>query len=141
MRTLFLLTMALLGTSAIAAPVPKELKKQQVSIVGVWKLESVMISGTAITVSADDTVWAIDENFTLIRSSGLKESAQNKTQLKFDTTTNELDWPVDGSVLLGRSEVSGDKLTISLGMKNLPRPAKLEPNAQNYVWILRRAEK
>ena len=138
MRTLFLL--ALFSAAATAAPVPKEIRKQE-KLAGLWKLESVTISGMASTVGANDTDWTFGENATLIRSSSQKEAAQNKIQLTIDTTTKELEWPSGGSPYLGRYEISGDRLTICLSMQNVPRPVKLEPNAQNYVWVLRRAEK
>ena len=131
MRTLYLLTMALLCKSATAAPVPKELRKCR-EIVGVWKLESATLTGVAN--DASETDWAISENFVLTLSG-------RRTQLKIDTATKEIDWSMGESILYGRYEVSGDQLTISLSKKNLPRATSLEPNKQNYVWVLRRAEK
>ncbi len=138
MRTLFLLSL-LLCTTATAAPVPKELKKQG-SIVGEWKLESVTVGGTASSVGPDDTDWKIDENFALTRSNSTKSRPWGN-QLKIDTATKELDWPSGIVTFLGRYEVSGDQLTICLGLKNLPRPTNCEPNAGNFVWVLRRAQK
>ena len=137
MRTLLLLAMALLGTSATAAPVPKELKKQQGSIVGFWKLESAVIFGTAC-VDADETDWTFDENSTLTRSNSQNGPQTRLVQLRIDTMTKEIDWPK--LTFLGRYEVSGDRLTICVGTGNL-RPTTLEPNEDNYLWVLRRAEK
>ena len=136
MRTLCLLMMALLGTSATAAPVPKELKKQG-SIVGRWKLESATIGGVPPTVPSSETYWTIDKNF------GLKYHAQTPAiQLKIDPTTNEIDLPSDESSFLGLYKVQGNELTIvCVSGMNLPRPKTFEPNADNYVWVLRRAEK
>ena len=139
MRTLFLLAMSLLCSVAAAAPVPKELKKQE-KLVGLWKVESVKIGGMDSNVGANDTDWSIDETFTLIRSGTLK-AAIPTIELKVNTATKELDWPSGGQLYLGRYEISGDRLTICLSMQNFPRPAKLEPNAQNYVWVLRRTQK
>lgn len=141
MRTLFSLTVLLFCTSANAAPVPKELKKQG-SIAGVWKLESVTFCGLAMEVGADDvTDWRFDENFAFTRR-GRQEDPQMPTQLKIDTTTKEIDWPMGESTLLGRYEVSGDRLTICLGTADHPpRPTGVEPNENNIVFVIRRAEK
>ena len=90
MRTLYLLTMTLLCTSVPAAPVPKELKKQQVSIVGSWKLESAMVHGVATEIYANDTDWTIDQKHGLIRSGDQKvrKVPTNHSQLRIDTATN-----------------------------------------------------
>ncbi len=130
MRTLFLL--ALLCTSATAAPVPKEVKKQE-RLVGAWKLESVTFGGVANEVGATETEWKIDENFALTHN-------YIQTQLKIDTVTKEIDWSMGESILRGRYEVSGDQLTICLSKKNLPRATTFVPNEKNFVWVLRRAE-
>lgn len=138
MRTLCLLT--LLCSAASAAPIPKELKKRD-GIVGVWKLESIKIFGKASSVDANETEWTIEENFALTRS-GSQKGPQHQirlTQLKIDTATKAVDWPK--SEFLGRYEVSGDQLTICLSMPDNPRPTTLEPNANNYVWVLRRVDK
>ena len=139
MRTLFLLTMVLVGSSATAAPVPKEVKKQEV-LVGLWKLESVSIGGKADTVGANDTDWIFDENFALGRT-GKQKGPYVSTKLKIDPVTKDLDWPGPGLPYLGRYEISGDRLTICLSMPNIARPVDLKPNATNFVWVLRRAEK
>ncbi len=131
MRAVTLL--AMLCTSATAAPVPKELKKQG-SIVGVWKIESFSTGGVANEVGDTETEWTIDENFALTHNS-------IRTQLKIDTVTKEIDWCMGISILCGRYEVRGDRLTICLSKKNLARQTTLVPNPSNFVWVLRRAEK
>ena len=133
MRTLFLLTMAMLGNTAAAAPVPKELR-HPVSIVGLWKLESFTTGGDASEVVATETEWKIDKNFVFTRN-------LIRTQLKIDVATKEIDWCMGESTLCGRYEVSGDQLTICLSNKNLPRQTTLVPNPNNFVWVLRRIEK
>ena len=140
MRTPFLLAMALLCSSATAAPVPKELKKRD-RIVGLWKLQSATLRGLPSEVGANDTDWMIDENFGLTRSGNYEVAKLSTlpTQLKIDTAPNEIDWPE--STFLGRYEIRGDRLTICLNEKGLPRPNTFVPNTQNFVWILRRVEK
>ena len=139
MRTHFLLTVALLCSSATAAPVPKELKKQG-SIVGRWNLESRTIRGRPFSLDDDvQPYWTIDEKFAL--TSGDKKGPSGVTQLKIDTATKELDWPTAASSLLGRYDVCEGRLTICLSEANLPRPTTLEPNENFLVYVLRRAEK
>ena len=131
MRTL--LSLALFCTSATAAPVPKELKKQG-SIVGVWKLESFTTGGDASEVVASETEWKIDKNFVFSRN-------LIRTQLKIDAVTEEIDWSMGESTLYGRYEIRGDQLTICLSKKNLPRQTTCVANPNNFVWVLRRIEK
>ena len=140
MRTLSFLTMAMLCSSATAAPVPKELKNPE-RIVGMWKLESHTSGGTE---NADpwDTDWTIDENYILTRRSCSKKVLHIPNRLKVGAATGEIDWPTPVSTMyLGRYEVNGDQLTICLSMVGLPRPTGIQPNEKNIVWVLRRVEK
>ena len=136
MRALLLL--ALFCTSAAAAPVPKDVNKER--LVGLWKVKSVTLNGEAQKVNFNDTNWTFDENFALTRA-GTLTGTHHPTQLKVDATTRELDWPVGSDMWLGRYEVKGDQLTICLSTKNRPRPTTLEPDVNNYVWVLNRGDK
>ena len=141
MRAIFLLVM--ICTPATAAPVPKELKKQQ-SLVGVWKVESAAIGGKAVGIDPDETDWTIDEQLVLIRQGRntiQKANPVNRIRLKIDKVSKEIDWTSSLRTDLGRYELADDKLTICLCMNYLPRPTGVDSNEKNYVFVLRRAEK
>ena len=136
MRTLLAFT--LLGVSALAAPVPKELKRSKID--GPWKVESLQLFGNAPAFDENDCYWTIGEDGALTRRGILNKDVPvaSTVRLTFDFATNDFEYRDPSTVFLGKFELSGDTLKLCLAKQGGERPSAVAPGASTYLWTLKR---
>ena len=146
-RTLALLV--LLSTAfAVAAPVPKGVKKKEASLEGDWRLEAEERDGKAGQRTGTHNLWRVtDGQMTLI--------AENNPQgQKKEYPTALVTAPVDGTSLRtfdytvlenkyqrnGVCELDGDTLKIAFGKTPTTRPDKLTSENGGYLYTFKRVQ-
>ena len=134
-----LIVLAAFCWSAVAAPVPKEVKRCD-AFAGTWKLTKNVIDGRPLDDPENDVFWTIDEKHALTLRIAAKKDAPPPapramkigwvvtsaspalTQLLFKPTRNEIDYQCGDMTRMGRYELRGDILIIGLGLPGSGRP-------------------
>lgn len=115
-----LLAAALFAPALPAAPVPKELRKPSPKLDGKWKVVGYESNGRPITTSSIlNQTWAFDGDQLAITRTPLGKAAvtpaATKITVRADARTKDFDYVMPtGTTRLGRYEVAGDTLTVSL---------------------------
>ncbi len=133
-----LIVLAAFCWSVVAAPVPKEAKRDPFA--GTWKLTKNVIDGRPLDDPENDVFWTIDEKHGLTLKVTAKKdaappapramkigwvvtsAAPTSTQLQFDTARNEIDYKIGEMTRMGRYVLRGDTLIIGLGLPGSGRP-------------------
>ncbi len=138
MRLFAILALAVIACPLHAAPVPKELKKDQ-TLQGTWKVESIVIFGQP---SAENLYWTIDTEGNLIRHSDpiAPANAARTIVLKQDLATKSLDYLAGHMTFLGVYRLGGDTLEFCLAKQGEARPAAIEATPRTYLWTLKRVK-
>ena len=138
MRRLVILILAISAGRLDAAPVPKELKQNE-TLQGVWKVESLVIFGQP---SAENLYWSIDADGNLVRHSDpvAPANAARSIVLKQDRTAKDLDFCTRYMTFLGTYRLRGDTLEFCLAKQGEARPAAIEATPATYLWTLKRVK-
>ena len=138
MRRFALLIAVFFPMTLSAAPVPKELKRDE-RFEGSWRVEKLIISGKE---SQEQLIWSIDAEGACIRHGGPVPAATTARpiQLKFDKATKDLDYIQSNMVYPGKFRLVGDTLEISLNNQGGARPPGVDPATSTYVWTLKRVK-
>ncbi len=152
-----LLILFVLGTTAVAAPVPKELKRDP--LVGKWNLRTMTFDKESIDRTSDGVVWNIDVVHALTVSVDksaaevpvaavraplgwvLTSNGPSSAQLRFDSAHSNIEHGTGHLASAGTYSLDGDTLTICLGFPGRPRPNTIDDSEQAMVWILKRVAK
>ncbi len=131
---------------ALAAPGPKDAKKDPPSIVGVWVIDSVSAGEGVARVQppAATTIYTADGKFEYRTTKGEKYRSgtytvdPKKNPAEIDLTGEA----APGVVRPGIYKLDGDSLTIGLGNPGV-RPTAFEdaPGAAMYLYVYKRAKK
>ena len=153
-----LIVLAAFCWSAVAAPLPKEVKRGD-PFAGTWKLAKTVINGRPYKDTEHDVFWMIDEKHEVTLNVTAKKdapppapkpmpigwvmttAAPTSTQLQFDTARHEIDYKCGDNVQPGRYEVSGDTLTIVLSLPGSTRPGTVRDTENTRSWMLERVAK
>lgn len=135
---------------ALAAPVPKELRKPAQQLDGKWKVTSYEVNGRLSTAtSVLNQTWAFDgEQLAITRppvGKGAAIPVATKVGIRADARTGEFDYIfTTGTSRLGRLEIRGDTLTINMALNtgvNGERPANLDGGLNTLKYTFKRADK
>jgi hypothetical protein len=139
MRTL--IAFVVLCAPAVAAPVPKELRKE--IFVGNWKLVSVRL-GLQQPIRFKEITWTIGEDESLTESPLTYKDEVKLTppqKLIFDPKNGELDVVLLDQEWLGIYRIEGDWLTICLQRKHKGRPDTIKASETTRIITLRRVSR
>ena len=141
MRTLVVL-MVMVAT-AVAAPVPKELKKNDLNrIAGTWALTG-SCSGAGAVSPPDGSVWKFeaDGKATIIRKAG-DEAAGIKFAIDATASPKSFDWICPWGEWYGVYELTGDTFTIYIRGKSdtQGRNTELKPGNGVEMYSFKRIE-
>lgn len=135
MRGIALLLIAVSASASHAAPVPKELKKDE-KIQGTWKVESLVNHGKP---STENLYWTISAEGNLCRHESLADPRTGgNVILKQDRATMSLDYVAGQTTYFGIYRLRGDTLEFCLSDSGAERPATIEATPKNYLWTLKR---
>lgn len=130
----------------IAAPVPKEVKKED-RFEGTWQIESVNAFGRVVQFNgANNQHWTLDAEGNMKSHQGpaVPDGAKSFIQLAFDpklktveykyTNGNNINYP-------GVYELVGDSLKVCCNLRGTgTRPANTDPAMDSYIWTLKRVK-
>ncbi len=138
MRRFAIFFSAVFAGQLSAAPVPKELKTNDV-IQGTWKVESIVIFGQP---STEHLYWSIDASGNLDRHSDPVPPANTVSSiiLKQDRAIKTLDYCSGQLTFLGTYRLRGDTLEFCLAKQGEARPAAIEATPATYLWTLIRVK-
>lgn len=135
-----LLALLLLALPALAAPVPKGVKKQNDAdlILGRWKCEAAFSGETEVVGSHKNDVWTFapaGEKSHQLTPTGTRYSLD----YSFPTPgERQMNLACNGNPYLGVYELDGDKLTIAF--RSQQRPATLDKAAGVFHFTFRRED-
>ena len=146
MKRLALFLFAFATPPLLAAPVPKELKKEM-KIEGTWKMVSCDCFGNPARLNADQH-WTFDAGLNMTPHLGSKPApdAVSGSQLLIDAAADpkRVDFKSadDPIVRPGIYELSpdGNTLKLCINQNNADRPTAVEPGKNVYLWMLQRAK-
>lgn len=138
MRLFAAMLLACSASASRAAPVPKELKKDE-KIQGTWKVESLVNLGRP---STENLFWTIDADGGLSRHTDLAAPGDGPRSvvLKQDRATKALDYVSGNLTYFGLYRLNGDTLEFCLANQGQERPAAIEAKPTNYLWTLKRVK-
>ena len=121
-----------------AAPVPKELKQNE-TLQGTWKVESIIIFGQP---SSENLYWSIDADGKLDRHSDpvAPADAVRSIVLKQDRAAKSLDFCTGNLTYLGTYRLRGDILEFCLAKQGEARPIAIEATPATYLWSLKQVK-
>ncbi len=133
-----LMLFAICAGAAPAAPVPKELKKEE-KLQGTWKVESLVNLGNP---NPANEYWTIDADGNLSRHPDLAALANSRPSivLKQDRATKSLDYVSGQLTYFGLYRLQGDTLEFCLANQGQERPMAIEATPNNYLWTLKRVK-
>ena len=154
MRTL--ISLALICSTAIAAPVPKELKRDP--FVGKWSVKQTCYNGRKTAWVEGCVFFDINNNYVLTTSFA-KPAVDNSAvvalslnmafaiaitfdgkpiQLEFDPAQKDIEFGTTAGnrALVGKYNLEGDTMTICLSLHGFPRPSTIEARENTIVWTL-----
>lgn len=143
-RLLALVCLVVSAAFSVAAPVPKEVKKDD-KFEGTWKIESLNAFGRVVQFGgANNQHWTLDAEGNMKTHQGpvALEAAKSFVQLAFDpklktveykyTNGNNINYP-------GVYELAGDSLKVCCNLRGTgTRPANTDPATDSYIWTLKR---
>lgn len=144
-----LLPLLLAAPLAVAAPVPKELRKAALPLDGKWKVTAYESNGRPVNSTVIlGQMWAFrGGELAITRTTAVKGAAglpPNKVGVRADAKTGEFDYVfATGTVRLGRYEIRGDTLTVCLSLSTGPmseRPANLDGGQGTLRYTFKRAD-
>ncbi len=153
-----LLTILFLGSTAVAAPVPKELKKPD-PFADKWNLRMMIIGGETIDLTGDGVSWNIDRDhvYTVTVAKPVEKipvaamnppmgwivtsTSAEPAQLRFDTALSNIEYGTGSQTRAGKYSLDGDTLTICIAVPGSPRPEKIERSKRSTTWIFNRVAK
>ena len=138
MRLLALMLIAIGSAASPAAPVPKELKKDE-KIQGTWKVESLVSLGRPAT---ENLFWTIDADGGLSRHADLAAPGNGlrPVVLKQDRLAKSLDYIAGNLTYFGLYRLDADTLEFCLANQGQERPTAIEATQTNYLWTLKRVK-
>ena len=134
----------LFATTAVAAPVPKEIRTAP-SHVGRWQRVERDPNGLAKFVRTGQT-WIVNADCDVaFHEQDYRGPVGTPTErLAFDPKTGQVDQSRAGGggpIRTGRYKIEGDLLTINLNnVSGAPRPEGFTPGNGSTLWLLRRVE-
>jgi uncharacterized protein (TIGR03067 family) len=137
----------LLAGSALAAPVPKELKKidDKVAIVGTWVLASANVNGADVArYDPDHSVkFSADGRSSFLYGKGGSEEPYDKFVVDTAASPRTVTWLKDTTTAINPRpyEFRGDKLVMATRAGGGKEPTSLEPGPGVIVFVYERAEK
>ena len=146
MKLFAALALFALPISLLAAPVPKEVVKEE-KTEGTWQLESLLAYGRPINFGAGNRQhWTIDAEGHVINHQGPvpPENARKAIQLVFEPKARAVDYKYtngQNTSYPGMYELTGDTLKISCNLKGTGvRPTTVDAGPDVYLWTFQRAK-
>ena len=140
------LAVLILGPALFAAPVPKEVKKEE-KTEGTWQLETQLAYGRPINFGANSRQhWTLDAEGHVINHQGPvpPENARKAFQLVFETKSKAVDYKYtngNNTRYPGMYELSGDTLKVCCNLKGTGvRPTTVDAGPDVYVWTFQRVK-
>lgn len=143
MRIAALLLLAISST-LIAAPVPKEVKKEE-KTEGTWQLESLSAFGRPAGLGGIQ-YWTLDAEgyVTTHQTPAPPENAVKHLQLAFEPKTKAVDYKYtngNNTGYPGMYELDGDTLKICCNLKGTGvRPTTVDAGSDVYLWTFKRVK-
>jgi uncharacterized protein (TIGR03067 family) len=130
-----------LAPLALAAPVPKALKRADAAaIVGEWEVTAATYGGDDYP-SAVGTKWTLKDDGTAVRDRPNQGLATAKFEIDPKADPKAFDWHTgEGFTFLGVYELDGDTFKVCL-RADAARPTKLTDTRGSYVFEFKRREK
>jgi uncharacterized protein (TIGR03067 family) len=154
MFRLALVALALASAAAVAAPVPKDLKKKEAKLDGTWEVVEYHSNGVKVN-SAAAIKWVIDgQNLTIERNNpkggiAVRPATVTYTLVKpdggaanaLDYTYNYTNGAIPSRAMPGVFELDGDSLKFCWTTNvNGERPAECAPAQGNFLYVFKRAD-
>lgn len=145
MSRLLAIALVALSSSLLAAPVPREVKKEE-KFEGTWQIESTVAFGRLVNVGAANQHWTLDAEGNMKSHNGpvVPENARSYIQLVIDPKAKTLDYKYtqgNNPIYPGTYELTGDTLKVCCNLKgNGSRPTTAESGPDVYLWTLKRVK-
>jgi uncharacterized protein (TIGR03067 family) len=146
MKRLAALALLALPSLLLAAPVPKEVKKEE-KTEGTWQMESLLAYGRPINFGAGNQQhWTIDAEGQVISHQGPvpPENGRKAFQLVFEPKAKAVDYKyTNGNTTSypGVYDLTGDTLKICCHMKGQGvRPTTVDAGPDVYLWTFKRVK-
>ena len=144
MKTLVAIALLALPSALLAAPVPKEVKKEE-KTEGTWQLESLNAFGRMAGIAGGQH-WTLDAEGKVTSHLGPvpPANAQKNIQLVFDPKMKTCDYKyLNGNNISypGMYELSGDTLKVACNLRGTgTRPTGADPGPDSYIWTFKRVK-
>ena len=145
MSRLATLALVALSSSLLAAPVPREVKKEE-KFEGTWRVESTVAFGRLVNVGAANQHWTLDDVGNMKSHNGpvVPENARSYIQLVIDPKAKTIDYKYtqgNNPVYPGTYDLTGDTLKVCCNFKGTGnRPTTAESGPDVYLWTLKRVK-
>ena len=133
----------LLGAAALAAPVPKAVKKPVESLDGVWKIETEERDGQASPrASSDYNVWRVTGGQLVLVSAQRDEYTAALTSEELDGGLRSFEYTgaANGYHRRGVYQLDGDTLQIAFSLDPKTRPVKMTSENKGFVYTFKRVQ-
>ncbi len=146
MKLFAALALLALPSALLAAPVPKEVKKEKTE--GTWQMESLTAFGRPVNLGAGGLHWTIDADGNMKSHNGpvVLEAARSFIRLAFDPESKTVEYKnvsanAKGSSSPGVYELAGDSLKICCNIKGTAiRPTTVDGGPDVYLWTFKRVK-